>query len=201
FCGNPQPGGPEAAEDAMVLVHEYGHSIQDNVVPGWGQTEEGGAMGEGFGDYNGASPYSDIQPAWKYFPAEWFSVNCPPLANRPSLRTLNSTKHYPQDVDGEVHDDGEMWSASLYQIRDMLGRTATDTLVYEHHFLLSPTAVFADGANAMVATDNMLNGGANAFPIRQIFVDRGFLAPLPFFVTRPNGGEELAARRPRQLPP
>ena len=31
-------------------VHEYGHSIQDNIVPGWGGGQEG-AMGEGFGDY------------------------------------------------------------------------------------------------------------------------------------------------------
>ena len=44
-------GGVDDAEDADVILHEYGHAIQDAEVPGWGATEEGGAMGEGFGDY------------------------------------------------------------------------------------------------------------------------------------------------------
>jgi Zn-dependent metalloprotease len=48
-------GGVDDAEDGEVIIHEYGHSIQDNQVPGWGATEEGGAMGEGFGDYFAAS--------------------------------------------------------------------------------------------------------------------------------------------------
>jgi hypothetical protein len=34
-----------------VIVHELGHAIQDDQVPGFGNSEEGGAMDEGFGDY------------------------------------------------------------------------------------------------------------------------------------------------------
>ena len=44
-------GGVDDAEDAEVIWHEYGHSIQDNQVPGFGSSAEAGAMGEGFGDY------------------------------------------------------------------------------------------------------------------------------------------------------
>ena len=43
-------GGVDDDEDADVIWHEYGHSIQDNIVPGWGGGQEG-QMGEGFGDY------------------------------------------------------------------------------------------------------------------------------------------------------
>ncbi|HEU4567209.1 MAG TPA: M36 family metallopeptidase, partial [Marmoricola sp.] len=44
-------GGVDDAEDAEVIVHEYGHSVQDGQVPGVGTTEEAGSIGEGFGDY------------------------------------------------------------------------------------------------------------------------------------------------------
>ncbi len=50
-------GGVDDAEDADVVIHEYGHSIQDNQDPGFGcgagqQFCQAGALGEGFGDYN-----------------------------------------------------------------------------------------------------------------------------------------------------
>src|SRR5436189_315478 len=44
-------GGVDDAEDAEVILHEYGHSVQDNQVPGFGSTPEAGAIGEAFGDY------------------------------------------------------------------------------------------------------------------------------------------------------
>ena len=44
-------GGVDDAEDGEVIMHEYGHSVQDNQVPGFGSSEEAGAIGEGFGDY------------------------------------------------------------------------------------------------------------------------------------------------------
>ena len=44
-------GGVDDAEDAEVIVHEYGHSVQDNQKPGFGSSPEAGAIGEGFSDY------------------------------------------------------------------------------------------------------------------------------------------------------
>jgi hypothetical protein len=48
-------GGVDDAEDGDVIVHEYGHSIQDNQVKGFGchgsNFCQAGALGEGFGDY------------------------------------------------------------------------------------------------------------------------------------------------------
>ena len=44
-------GGVDDAEDAEVIVHEYGHSVQDAQVPGFGTTLESGAIGEAFSDY------------------------------------------------------------------------------------------------------------------------------------------------------
>ena len=35
----------------------------------------------------------------------------------PCLRRLDSNKKYPKDIVGEVHADGEIWSACLWELR------------------------------------------------------------------------------------
>ena len=44
-------GGVDDAEDAEVIVHEYGHAVHDAQVPGFGSSLDAGAIGEAFGDY------------------------------------------------------------------------------------------------------------------------------------------------------
>jgi Zn-dependent metalloprotease len=48
-------GGVDDAEDADIILHEYGHAILDNQVPGFGESQEAGAISEAFGDYLAAS--------------------------------------------------------------------------------------------------------------------------------------------------
>ena len=168
-------GGVDDAEDAEVILHEYGHSIQDDQVPGFGSTHEAGSMGEGFGDYWAASIGAQFSGGFQDLClAEWdatFYSN----TNPPCLRRLDGTKHYPEDLDGEVHDDGEIWSAALWEIRDSIGATNADKAILASHFLLPPTASFNQGANAIVTAainlgykNNQLNS------IRTILLNRGF---------------------------
>ena len=44
-------GGVDDAEDAEVIVHEYGHAVHDAQVPGFGSSLAAGSIGEAFGDY------------------------------------------------------------------------------------------------------------------------------------------------------
>lgn len=172
-------GGVPDANDADVIRHEFGHSIQDNQVPGFGAVEEGGAMGEGFGDYwafqhsAGVGPQS---PAWDVYVFKWDATAYNP-GTPAFLRRMDSTKHYPEDVVNEVHDDGEMWSACLKQVFDLLGRTDANKTILQAHFSLSTTATFKDGSNAIVsAYQSLFPSGTNAAALRNIFVARGFLA-------------------------
>src|ERR1035437_9079924 len=117
-CGVAQ-GGVDDAEDAEAIVHEYGHAVQDAQVPGFGSSLEAGSIGEAFGDYlavtvglheakvNGWPVRTD--PACV---ADWDSVSYT-LAPH-CLRTLSENKHYPEDLQGEVHADGEIWSQALW---------------------------------------------------------------------------------------
>jgi Zn-dependent metalloprotease len=168
-------GGVDDAEDGEVVIHEYGHSVQDNQVPGFGSTEEGGAMGEGFGDYLAGTVNSSLTGDFQLTCiAEWDATSY--AAGVPHcLRRLDSTKHYPENKDGEVHDDGEMWSASLFQIRTALGAARADKLIIQAHFLLSSSANFSDGSNALVtAAQNLGYTSTEVNTVRTILKNRGF---------------------------
>jgi Zn-dependent metalloprotease len=169
-------GGVDDAEDAEIIAHEYGHAIQDDQVPGWGESHESGSMGEAFGDYLAASFFADIKP----------SILRPTIGNwdavaysgdePPCLRRLDSNKRYPKDIVREVHTDGEIWSACLWELRAALDRRTSDELIIAHHFLLSRFATFENAANALITADKNLNQGRNENVIRDIFVRRGILA-------------------------
>jgi len=168
-------GGVDDAEDAEIILHEYGHAIQDNQVPGFGQSSEGGAMGEGFGDFLAASFFSDVKPKnMKPTVGNW-DATAYSGAEPPYLRRLDSNKQYPKDLRGEVHDDGEIWSACLWELRAALGRATTEKLVIAHHFLLARDSGFEEGANALITADKNLNNGENESAIRDVFVRRGIL--------------------------
>jgi len=191
-------GGVDDAEDADIILHEYGHAIQDDQVPGFGATDEGGAMGEGFGDFWAASFFADAKPKeMKATVGNWdataYSGDEPP-----NLRRLDSNKKYPKDIAGEVHDDGEIWSACLWEMRSVLGRQTTERLVIAHHFLLSRDAGFEDGANALITADKNLNKGKNERVIRDVFIRRGIL-PNPKRKNRRAGTpfEDVPVKRAR----
>jgi Zn-dependent metalloprotease len=168
-------GGVDDAEDAEIILHEYGHAVQDDQVPGFGASRECGAMGEGFGDYLAGSFFESVKaPRLKPCVGTWDAVAYS-RANPPNLRRLDSAKKYPQDIDHEVHDDGEIWSACLWQIRAAVGRKTADKLIIAHHFLVNRRASFADAANALITADKNLNGGANEGVIRGVFKQRGIL--------------------------
>jgi Zn-dependent metalloprotease len=168
-------GGVDDAEDADVIVHEYGHSIQDNQVPGFGRTLEAGSMGEGFGDYWAGTIGAQFSGGFQdECIAEWDATSYS-SSNPPCLRRLDGTKHYPEDVEGEVHADGEIWSAALWEIRGAVGATNADRTILAAHFLLSPDATFNQGANAVVTSAVSLGLPSRSVNrIRSILQNRGF---------------------------
>jgi Zn-dependent metalloprotease len=168
-------GGVDDAEDAEIILHEYGHAIQDDQVPGFGASHEAGSMGEGFGDFLAASFFADRKPQkLKPCVGTWDAVAYSG-ADPPSLRRLDSNKKYPKDMKGEVHDDGEIWSSCLWKLRRALGRRLTEKLVLAHHFLLNRKATFETAAKALITADKQLSQGKNETVIRGVFVACGIL--------------------------
>jgi choice-of-anchor B domain-containing protein len=171
-------GGVDDGEDADVIAHEYGHAVQHDQNSCWGGGEMG-AMGEGFGDYLAASFYAAdgdaaYQSANAACVAEWDAVSYS-STTPPCLRRIDGTKTYPADLVGQVHADGEIWSAALWDLRSAAGADATDQMVLESHFNVPCNASMTDAANEIIQADANLNGGLHEAAIRVAFCDRGIL--------------------------
>jgi hypothetical protein len=171
-------GGVDDAEDAEVIVHEYGHSVQDGQVTGFGTTLESGAIGEAFGDYLGVTVTSWATGKPTQTPeacvADWDSTSYTSTTPH-CLRRLDGTKHYPEDVVGEVHADGEIWSRALWDIHEQLGDTKASTLIINAQFAFSPDMSFRAAAQATVATAQRLYGTQAAQVTQAAFAARGIL--------------------------
>ena len=166
-------GGVDTAEDAEIIIHEYGHAILDRQVPDI-YIGEGGAIHEGFSDFLAASFFSAVSDGFGDTTVfDWGGVEAPEFLTRP----VDGHKHYPEDLVGAPHDDGEMWSASLWELFQALGRDGSIRLVIESHFYLSSDAEFVDGASALFMADQELNGGINADLVLSVMENRGFLTP------------------------
>lgn len=170
-------GGVDDAEDADVIIHEYGHATQHDQVPNWGQSHEGGSMGEGFGDYISVAFAHPVFNDWDE--AQVFDWDANPRDHYWPGRRVDSNKHYPEDMHGEVHADGEIWSRCLWDMQNSIAYDTAAQLVLESHFYLSPSADFEDGANAIVEADLNLYSGVHLMQIGQAFVDRGILQEMP----------------------
>jgi hypothetical protein len=172
-------GGVDDAEDAEVILHEYGHAIhfaQDFSFA----SEEAGAISEGFGDY-WAVTVSDVVarqlgvPEREPLPcvADWDSTSYTSTVPH-CLRRLDTTLHYPEDLNGEVHHDGQIWSHALWNIRQALGNVKADTIILQGSFDF-PGTTMTELAQRTVAAAQSLYGRSAAKAVTQAFADRGIL--------------------------
>jgi hypothetical protein len=170
--------GVDDAEDGEVIIHEYRHSAQDGQVTGFGTTLESGAIGEALGDYLAIAVSS-----WKTGPptrtpetcvADWDSVSY--TSKTPHcLRRLDGTKHYPQDLVGEVHADGEIWSSALYDIRTRLGDTLGSTVIIDAQFDFTKDTTFKAAAETTMNAAQRHGGDTATTTVRAAFTSRGLV--------------------------
>ena len=172
-------GGVDDAEDAEVILHEYGHAIHFSQNFSFA-SEEAGAISEGFGDY-WAVTVSDVVdralgvPNLEPLPcvADWDSTSYTSTVPH-CLRRVDTDLHYPADLNGEVHHDGQIWSRALWDIRQGLGNVKADTIILTGSFDFPGTSM-PDLANRTVAAALQLYGPSEAGVVRQAFVGRGIL--------------------------
>jgi len=172
-------GGVDDAEDAEVILHEYGHAIHSSQNFSFA-SEEAGAISEGFGDY-WAVTVSDVVsrklgvPELEPLPCvmDWDSTSYTSTVPH-CLRRLDTNLHYPQDLNGEVHHDGQIWSRALWDIRQGLGNVKADTIILQGSFDF-PGTTMTDLANRTVAAAQSLYGNSAANTVRSAFQARGIL--------------------------
>ncbi len=201
-------GGTDDAEDADLIVHEYGHAIQEWIAPGTfagSFASQSRALSEGFGDYWAYSAHVAQRLASGRDPfclADWDarcagddpSQQCvyPPGAD--CLRRLDSTRtmagyETTGGGSGVEHRNGTIWSSALREIHQQLGRTVTDTIVVEALFGVPPNPTFAVMARRMIEADRLLFNGNHGQTICAAMLARGIVTGCDD--ARPRGERTL----------
>jgi hypothetical protein len=172
-------GGVDDAEDAEVILHEYGHAIHVGQNFSFA-SEQAGAISEGFGDY-WAATVSHVVALREHVAereplvciADWDSVSYTSAVPH-CLRRLDSPLMYPGGLNGEVHHDGQIWSHALWNIHEALDDQQADTIILMGQFDFPGTTMTAL-AQRTVAAAQSLYGSATAAKVTAAFHDRGIL--------------------------
>ncbi len=170
-------GGVDDSEDPDVLLHELGHGIHDWLTNGSLSQVDG--LSEGVGDYWAAS-YNRSTGFWTPADPQYFWVFQWDGHNQfwPG-RVTNYPGHYPEDLTGQIHTDGQMWSSTLMQIYDDIGRTATDSDLLEALAMTNSATSQEDAAQAFIQADVNLYNGAHLNVLDFWFTQRGYNITVP----------------------
>ena len=229
FLWQPAAGGfyapcVDGDYDMAVIGHEYGHMIENRMI-GKGFRRSGdhaGAMGESSGDLLGmeylneyrfvpvsgenehsVGAYATGNPirAIRNYDMSFRSANeFPKPSTYPIVNPLNFSDVAYDIVGEQVHADGEIWSATNFDIRDLFldrypkttfadgiacadGVKAVATcegnrrwvqLMFDAYLLMPIAPTFLSARDAYLAADMIRFGGANQDILWRGFARRGF---------------------------
>ncbi|HKR00997.1 MAG TPA: M36 family metallopeptidase [Pyrinomonadaceae bacterium] len=164
----------DSSVDSDVVFHEYGHGISNRLI-GNGSTAlqgtQSGAMGEGWSDYWATTINNDGVMG------EYVTQNSTRGIRRAAYTVPAATVHdsYADVCAGgcEVHNDGEVWAATLWDLRTQLGATITDRLVLNGMKFTPTRPSFLNARDGILQADQNLNGGANRCAIWTVFARHG----------------------------
>jgi len=159
-----------------VVFHEFGHSVHNNsIIPGVGQFD--GSLSEGLADTMAVSITGDHGVGRGFF------------FNDMALRDLDPVgieKRWPQDADGEVHDEGEIIGEALWDLRTALVAKLGDTAGYTqllkiYYGVMQRSADIPSTYAEALATDDddgdLTNGTPNLCEINAAFGAHGLADP------------------------
>jgi Zn-dependent metalloprotease len=162
--------------DGDVVLHEYGHGVSNRLVGGPANTSclggtQAGAMGEGWSDYWAATFYGNGVIG------EFVTNNLTRGIRRAAYTVPADPVHdsYADlGVGGfEVHRDGEVWAAALWDLRQTLGAAIADSLVLQGMKFTPCSPSFLNARDGILMADQNLNGSANRCTIWTVFARHG----------------------------
>ncbi|HYO62949.1 MAG TPA: M36 family metallopeptidase [Pyrinomonadaceae bacterium] len=163
----------DSSVDGDVVFHEYGHGISNRLI-GNGSTAlsgtQSGAMGEGWSDYWAITMNGDGAVG------EYSTAN--PNGIRRAAYTVPANPVHDSYADVcasgcAVHGDGEVWAATLWDLRTQLGASTTDNIVLNGMKFTPTRPSFLNARDGILQADQNLNGGANRCAIWTVFARHG----------------------------
>ncbi|MEM7037805.1 MAG: M36 family metallopeptidase, partial [Bacteroidota bacterium] len=163
-------GCVDDAEDADVIIHEYGHALSYAGSPGSNSGTERNGLDEGIGDYVAAS-YSKALTYNKWKDTfTWDGHNECWLGRSASL----NTQYPPSTSDFYVY--GEIWASTLMEVYDEIGRHPCDATVFQSLYSHLANMTLTDAANVIMDADSALTVGAHSTNFRDAFCRRGIFS-------------------------
>ncbi|HKO62535.1 MAG TPA: M36 family metallopeptidase, partial [Pyrinomonadaceae bacterium] len=163
----------DSSVDGDVVFHEYGHGISNRLI-GNGSTAlsgtQSGAMGEGWSDYWAVTLNGDGAVG------EYVMNNTAGIRRAAYTVPANTVHDSYADVCGggcQVHRDGEVWAATLWDLRQTLGAATTNLLVLNGMKFTPTRPSFLNARDGILQADQNLNGGANRCAIWTVFARHG----------------------------
>lgn len=171
YTSSPSPrlafgeGGVDDAEDADVIVHEYGHALSASGSPGSNSGNQRQGQDEGIGDYIAASYSRSINPF------NWFDIfNWDGHNTFWDGRKCNITTKYP-NITGNFYNYGELWCTVLMQVWGNIGKIASDKVFFQHLYMNAANQSLKDAAELILDADTLIYGGTNSIAYLQAFCD------------------------------
>ena len=151
----------DSSVDGDVVFHEYGHGISNRLI-GNGSTAlsgtQSGAMGEGWSDFWAVTINNDGAVG------EYVTNNPNGIRRAAYSVPANPVHDSYADVGAggfQVHRDGEVWAATLWDLRTQLGAARTNLLVLNGMKFTPTRPSFLNARDGILQADQNLNGGAN----------------------------------------
>jgi hypothetical protein len=163
-------GGVDDAEDADVIIHEFGHAIMHSAAPGTNNGTERRALDEAVGDYF-ASSYSRHISDYRWEDVFTWDGHNQYWNGRSSV----SSDHYPEDLNNNLYTDADIWAATLMQIWGDIGREATDAIMIQAAYGFANNMTMRQAAELFVQADTILYDGIHGTPILDRMCARGLL--------------------------
>ncbi|TMQ08787.1 MAG: hypothetical protein E6J91_32350 [Deltaproteobacteria bacterium] len=157
--------------DPTVIYHENTHGLSNRLVGGGATTclraLQSGGMGEGWSDWVAASFLND--PVIGAYVTGNATVGIRQFSMAASPFTYDDIKN---GTLAEVHAVGELWAATLWDVRTALGAATTEQLVVSGMKLTPCNPSMLAARDAILQADVNLTGGANRCAIFGKFAGR-----------------------------
>ena len=161
-------GNVDDAEDAAVIIHEYGHVLAHAAFPFGNAGQERRALEEGICDYLAGSYLRTFGQFLQNRIFRWDGNN----EFWPG-RSLVSSRMYPGDLSGSLYADGEIFCAALTAMESSLGREDLHRILLGALYGIGPNFTMPAAARQMLAVDSILFQGQHGSLIRFHFLERG----------------------------
>ena len=157
---------------AQGVIHEYGHGVTIRIVGGPDDVgclrgTQSGGMGEGWSDYFSNSYTDDpVQSAY-------LTGNNERGIRRQSYEGYTFTYEDLGNQGFEVHRDGEIWAATLWDLRNELGQETTDQLVMDGLKLTPCSPTMIDARDGILTAQEATKGAGIRATVWEVFARHG----------------------------